>query len=356
MNSKITLTQIEKTLQQTNQPYTVLPLQNKVSIVISQLGGRIFGPYLSPNSESIFWTNKALADPDSFKEFLTSGDWNLGGERTWIAPETQYLVKDRSDFWGSIEVPAAMDPGDFSLTESGPGQWKISMDTTLQAYNFATGQKQLHVEKVINQVEDPLRGLRDYETLVDGVIFAGYEQVVTLSESDHDDIMSETWNLIQLNAGGQLIIPASPYLEYTDYFEPIDGEHQTINDNHVRLNITGQRRYKVGYKAAHTFGRLAYFNHLDDNQAYLIVRNFFNNPAVPYAEEPSHTPGERGHSIHVYNDGWMFGGFGELEVNGQTIGGETGKSSITDQFVLWLYVGSPDKIKKLAAHLLGVAL
>jgi hypothetical protein len=356
MDNKITFNQLIESLEKNNQAYGTLTLQNDVSVIVSERGGRIFGPYLAPDSESIFWTNPALATPNSFKEFLESGDWNLGGERTWIAPETQYLVKDRADFWGSIHVPAAMDPGSFSLAQAKPGQWKISMDTTLQAYNLATGQKELQVEKVINPVEDPLRGLSNYEVLTDGVIFAGYEQVVTLSEATPDDIMSETWNLIQLNAGGQLIIPASPHIEYIDYFEPIDETHQTIHPNHVSLKITGKRRYKVGYKAAHVFGRLGYLNQLNDGQAYLLIRNFFNNPAAPYAEEPSHSPGQWGQSIHVYNDGGMFGGFGELEVNGQTIGGETGKSSITDQFVLWLYVGDVDKLKMLATHLLGVAL
>jgi hypothetical protein len=356
MNGKVTLSHIEESFQQTDQPYTVLSLQNYVSIVISQRGGRILGPYLSSDSESIFWTNKALASPDTFREFLESGDWNLGGERIWIAPEIQYMCKDRSDFWGTLHNPPAMDPGDYSLAETRPGQWKLSMDATLQAYNLASGQKQLHVEKVINQVEDPLRGLSDYEALTNEVIFAGYEQTVTLSESKLDDIVTETWNLVQLNAGGQLIIPAAPCVEYTDYYDPIDDQHQTIHPNHVRLNITGQHQYKVGYKAAHVFGRVAYFNHLDDGRAYLVVRNFFNNPAAPYVEEPAHKIGERGHSIHVYNDGGMFGGFGEMEVNGQTIGGETGKSTITDQFVLWLYVGASDRLKKLAPHLLGVEL
>ncbi len=356
MNSKITRSQLEASLQATDQAYAVVSLQNEVSLIVSRRGGRVFGPYLSADSESIFWTNSALAAPETFREFLASDDWNLGGERIWIAPEIQYMVKDRTDFWGTIQVPPAIDPGDYSLKQIGPEQCQFSMDCTLPVYNLTTGEKQLHVEKAIHPVDDPLRGLSEYKSLISGVTFAGYEQVVTLSESRLDGILSETWNLIQLNAGGQLIIPASPLIEYTDYYEPIDEDHQTLHTNHISLNITGRRRYKVGYKAVQTFGRLGYFNQLADDRAYLLVRNFFNNPAVPYAEEPWHTPGRRGHSIHVYNDGGMFGGFGELEVNGQTIGGETGQSSVTDQFVLWLYVGHPDKLKTLATHLLGVQL
>lgn len=356
MNNQITYRQVINRLKENGLPYAVLTLQNDVSIIISQRGGRIFGPFLSQESESIFWINSAFARPDSFKALLDSGDWNLGGERIWIAPEIQYSIRDRTDYWGSYHLPEQVDPGRYVLSQPKPDQWRLSQDMTLEAYNLASGQKELHLERVIRRIEDPLRNLSDYRDLIDGVLFAGYEQVVSLSESKLDDIMSEAWSLVQLNPGGLLLIPASPRVEFTDYYEPIDESLQAIHSDHVRLKITGDWQYKVGYKAAHLFGRLAYFNHFDDGRAYLIARNFFNNPSLPYAEEPSHSPGCRGHSVHVYNDGGDFGGFGELECNAQTIGGVTGRSSSTDQLALWLYVGAADKLKKIALHLLGIEL
>lgn len=359
MSHKITYGEIIARLEENRLGYGVLTLQNDVSIIISQRGGRILGPFLSqdspPDDESIFWINDVFADPDTFKEFLDSGNWNLGGSRIWIAPEIQYSVRDRSDFWGSIHWPAQVDPGNYELDQPRPDQWCLSQDMTLEAYNLASGQKELHLERLVRQAADPLRNLSNYQGLIDGVIFAGYEQVVSLLESKLDDIMSEAWSLTQLNSGGVLVIPASPRVEFVDYYAPV-GDLQTIHANHVRLQITGRNQYKVGYKAAHVFGRLAYFNHLDDGRAYLAVRSFFNNPSRPYAEEPAHLPGWRGYSIHVYNDSGDFGGFGELECNAQTIGGETGRSSSTDQLVLWLYVGTDDKVKEIARHLLGVEI
>jgi hypothetical protein len=249
-----------------------------------------------------------------------------------------------------------VDPGAYVLEQPGPDRWHLALDATLEAYNLASGQKELHLERLIQRAEDPLRHVTGYHALIDGVRFAGYEQVVSLSEFKSDEIMSEAWSLIQLKPGGELLIPASPYVEYTDYYEPIDPSLQTIYPDHVRLKITGDRQYKVAYKAAHVFGRLGYLNRLDDGLAYLIVRNYFNNPSVPYAEEPAHSPGCRGHSIHVYNDNGMFGGFGELECNAQTIGGDTGRSASTDQMVLWLYVGPMAKIADIGLHLLGIDL
>ena len=355
MSDKITDRQITARLEENGLRYEIFPLQNDVFVIISQRGGRIFGPFLSEGSESIFWMNDAFAQPESFKEFLDSGSWNLGGDRIWIAPEIQYGVQDRDNYWGSITWPPQVDPGTYAIEQPRPGEWLLSQDIALEAFNLATGTKELHLERLIRRAEDPLRNLGAYPGLVDGVTFAGYEQVISLSERKRDDIVSEAWNLVQLNPGGLLLIPASPRLEFTDYYAPI-GDLHTIYPDHVRLQITGSRQYKVGYKAAHLFGRMAYFNHFDDGRAYLIVRNYFNNPSMPYAEEPDHTVGRRGHSVHVYNDSGDFGGFGEMECNLQTIGGETGRSASTDPLVLWLYVGDEEKIREIAVNLVGVEI
>jgi len=356
VSEKIAYRQVIARLEENEIPYGVLALQDDVSIVIAQRGGRIFGPFLAEDRSSIFWMNDAFARPDSFKEFLASGNWNIGGDRMWIAPEIQYGVLDRNRYWETVHTPAQVDPGHYELDQPQPGQWRLAEEVTLEAYNLASGQKEFHLERLIRRAQDPLRQVSGYEGLIDGVLFAGYEQVVTLSESKLDEIMSEAWSLTQLNPGGELLIPASPRVEVIDYYEPIDESLMTVYPHHVRLKITGNRQYKIGIKAAHVFGRLGYYKQLDGGSAYLVVRNFYNNPSAAYVEEPAHIPGCRGHSIHVYNDNGMFGGFGELECNAQTIGGTTGRSSSTDQLLLWLYVGPSEKIKEIGLHIFGVEI
>jgi hypothetical protein len=351
----ITREMVTRRLEEHAIPYGVLTLHDDVSLVIAQRGGRSLGPFLTPEAASLFWINPAFASADAFRAFLDAEDWNLGGERVWIAPEIQYSVRDRSDVWGSMALPPAMDPGTWALAQDGDGAWTLAQSLTLEAHNLARGQKRLHVRRRIAPAADPLRALGAYPALIEGVTFAGYSQTVTLTEVHTDAIMSESWNLVQLNPGGEVLIPCTPGVEYSDYFEPVDAEHQTLSDTHVRLRITGQRRYKVGYKAAQLFGRLGYVNRRPDGRGVLIVRNFFNDPSSPYVEEPAHCEGCRGHAVHVYNDGGMFGGFGELECNGRTIGGETGRSASTDAFILWLYAGPEDRIAAIARHLLGAA-
>lgn len=356
MNNNISYEQVVARLEENNLAYGVLKLQHGLSLVISRFGGRVFGPFLAAESESIFWLNSAFATAGSFKTFLASGDWNLGGERFWIAPEIQYFVKDRTRYWETIGVPPQLDPGNYKLEQTGPEQWRLDQTLTLEASNVGSGLKELTMERYIQPVADPLSHLSRYQELSDEVLFAGYEQVVTLSEDKPTGLMSEAWNIIQLNPGGLLLIPATPTVESTDYYEPVGDTLQVFHPHYVGLKINGSRQYKVGYKAAHVFGRLAYFNYLSDSQAYLVVRNFFNNPSAPYLEEPPHLPGQQGDSIHVYNDDGRFGGFGELECHGQAIGGATGRPASTDQTVLWLYLGPGDRIKRIALHLLGIEL
>ena len=114
MNHHITDREISHRLEENDIPYGVLALADDVHILITQRGGRVFGPFLKPDSESLYWVNPAFAAADAFKAYLASGEWNLGGERIWIAPEVQYLVRDRTDFWNSLHFPPAMDPGAFS--------------------------------------------------------------------------------------------------------------------------------------------------------------------------------------------------------------------------------------------------
>jgi hypothetical protein len=356
----ITYDDVTARLREQDIPFGDLALHDGLRMVTCERGGRLFGPFLppevidGPDPGSLTWLHPAFRDPDDFEAFLAGGDWNIGGARIWVAPEIQYGVRDRADFWGSIQLPVAMDPGTWSMAQPSAGRWTFEQDLTLTAYNIASGEKALRLMREVVPAPDPLRALPEHAALMDGVAYGGYRHTVTIAEAARDAIMSEAWALVQLNPGGVVFIPASPHAQPTDYFEPVDGEHQTRHDHHVALRITGDRRYKVGYKAAHLFGRLGYYHALSPTAAYLLVRAFFVNPSMPYVEEPADCAGCRGHAVHVYNDGGMFGGFGELECNGRTIGGETGRSAATDTFMLWCYVGPPAKVRRIGEHLLGV--
>jgi hypothetical protein len=389
---QVTRPQIIARLEENEIPFLELKTGNDTSILVSQHGGRIFGPFLSPESESLYWVNPAFHDQDACKELIQSG-WNQGGERYWIAPEIQFMVRDRFKADDTWFVPPEMDPGNWLLRKVEHGGsstgCRLEQEITLWAHNLASGVKKLRLEVKISKALDPLRHLDDYSSLLTDLIFAGYEQVVTLTETEHDQILSGVWNLIQVNAAGFMVIPGTLRIKPTLYkgeYIPSNDDDQAnqpplvaIYPNHARLWITGQQMYKVGFKAANVFGRIGYLGSLPvmgdeqpgnlplGSQAYLLVRSFSHHPSSVYPEEPPEFPGRHGDSIHVYNHSGVSDGipneipaaknsfkFGEIECAGRTIGGETGISTATDTFSLYIYAGVVEKLEIIAQHLLGI--
>jgi hypothetical protein len=354
MNNRITYHQVITRFEKNDIHHVTLLLNRGVRIIISQRGGRIFGPFLNEDDESLMWTNGAFASPDAFRDFLDAGDWNLGGERVYLGPELQYSVPDRKRFWETYKLSPQVDPGNYEMSvDDSESECRLHQNMVLDVYPEG-GQKELSITRVITSAPDPLRNLSNYANLIDRVIYCGYDHSLTLSESENDGLISQTWDLVQINPGGTIFIPTLPTIEYTDYYEPVDETWQTIGPNHVQVKITGDRMFKLGYKSPHIYGRAGYFNLPDSNNACLIVRNFYNNSSSPYLDEPYHAPGRKGDSLQIYQDDGALGGFAEIECIGQAIGGSTNRSIITDHISLWCYVGVPEKIRRITHHLVGV--
>ncbi|MCS6835410.1 MAG: hypothetical protein NZ750_05255 [Anaerolineae bacterium] len=339
-------------LEAAHEPYAVLPLQGGAAALISQRGGRVLGIFSHADGENLLWTNaSAFADRASFAAFIAQGHWNLGGERLWIAPEIQFNVRDRRNFWGTISVPPAMDPAQYQLSVQTDGL-HLRADMQLEAHNLAEGTQTVMVERWIRPTSNPLPEL-------DGLIYLGYQHEVRL-QITNPHIPTEAWTLVQVQAGGDLIIPCLPDVQASDYFGSVPPAARQVRQGdmpHLRLTLDGQQQYKVGYQSLSVIGRMGYLQTLPNGRKALLVRAFSNNPANLYAEEPPHQPGHRGHAIHVYNDGGQFGGthsFGEMECTGTTL--QASSLAASDTFLLWVYIGSAEEIGQVAYRLLGVRL
>lgn len=352
MTTALTYDQLAATLDAVGLTYAPLDL-GAARLLITQRGGRVFGPFFG-EAPGLFWMQPALAETERLVAFLRQREtgWNLGGERLWIAPEIQFTIRDRADFWGSYHMPSAMDPGKYAL-QAAQGVVRLAQQMTLDAYNLASGQTQLVAGVTLRPLPDPLRRVVDYAALVDGVQYAGYARVVRLAHAVPTTIMSGAWVLVQVNAGGTLIVPARPGAEVTTYMgDPVPAA-LTPADGAFRVPMTGDRQFKTGYRAAYLTGRLGYLHPgTGADDAYLLVRGFDNDPSSIYPEEPPDQPGVNGDSVHLYNDDGGMGGFAELECQGRTLGGEAGLTEAVDTFSLWCYVGPLAKLEQIAARLL----
>ncbi|MCC8024530.1 MAG: hypothetical protein LIP16_04405 [Clostridium sp.] len=343
--------EIRKTFDYCGLKYEVLELGEGWKLVVAQHGGHVFGPFSERYPEGIFWMPESVKDPDSYKKLVDSRDWNTGGDRVWVAPEIQFNIKDRKRYRETLDTPKTIDPGDFSMERSKNAViLRQSMD--LESYNTVTGRIHVELVRTIHKALNPLRKLEDCDILMQGVSWCGFEQVLDLKAESGQDIYAESWDLVQIRPVGTLYIPMYRPLRGTDHYEPA-GRHEYLGGNGVCLRITGDSRYKIGYKSAALTGRFGYMSDGQDGESCLIIINYPNNPSAMYSEEPPLLEGDTGYSVHIYNDDGNSGGFAEMECNMQTIGRPTGLNRSIERVTKWIYTGKKERLKGIAEALLG---
>lgn len=331
--------------------WELLDLDDGWQIVVTKHGGHVFGPFSDRFPEGIFWTPESLEHAETFKKLVDGRIWNIGGDRVWVSPEIQFNIKDRSRFRETLDTPKTIDPGEFSMSRDGDVV-TLRQTLDLESFNTVTGTMHLEFARSILKAANPLRKLRCCQELMDGVSYCGFEQILDLEGHSEQDIFAESWDLLQIRPKGTLYMPMYTVERGTDHYEPA-GAHEFCVDSGVCLRITGDSRYKIAYKSACLTGRFGYLADSDTDESYLIVINYPNNPSCMYAEEPPLEAGERGYSIHIYNDDGKSGGFAEMECNMQTIGKPTGIYHAIDRLTKWIFVGNRRKLGEISKCLLG---
>ncbi len=346
-----TLGRLQRLFQDNNRPLATLALDNGYHIAVPGQMGHVLGPFAPDDSESVLWLNPEVWKKDG-AELVAGREWNIGGERMWTAPELTFNIADRERFWETYTVPAALDPGEWKITATGTAI-ELSIETALQRYRPDHGDKRVRIKRRVTPAKNPLHSLASAEALRENVTYAGYEHLVEYEERSVDGVYSEPWIIAQVWGGGEVLMPATPGLEKVPLIERVPSDHWSYEQGTYRLRLPGNRKYKIGLRSPGHFGRLGYQRILGDS-AELIVRQFFSNPSSLYVEEPNDYEGTcRGISLAFYSDDGALGGFGELECNGQTIGGDTGRSATRDAFLLWAFRGDVEAINSVAGLLLG---
>ena len=340
-----------KTFDYCGLNYEILELGKDWKLVVTQHGGHVFGPFSDRYSEGIFWVPEAVKNPDSYKKLVDDQNWNTGGDRVWIAPEIQFNITQRKRFRETLNTPKTIDPGSF-LMERSKNAVILRQSIELESHNTVTGTIHVELGRTISNALNPLRKLPDYDILMQNISYCGYGQVLDLAAESEQEIYAESWNLLQIRPKGTLYIPMYRSLRGTDHYEPA-GSHEYLAGHGVCLRITGDSRYKIAYKSAVLTGRFGYLADEKDEESYLIIINYPNNPSAMYSEEPPLLEGDRGYSIHIYNDDGHSGGFAEMECNMQTIGRPTGLYHSIDHVTKWIYTGKTEKLRAIAEVLLG---
>lgn len=350
MNNKVTKKQIEQRYKEMNLNLTSVKVGEDYEILVTEHGGRIFGPFRE-DGESVLWVNGVFHDAEKFAEFVKDRQWNLGGDRLWIAPELELFCTAPEKFDESYTVQGEMDPGNYEMKQDERGVY-LDNSATMEVL-AGEGTKSYELKRTIRPAADPLKYMKNVS--FDTLSYAGYFQDIELKDTAPDKKMYlEPWILTQINPGGKVLVPYLGNFEFVDYYIPVDENCQKVHDNYVELTITGDRKYKTAYRAANTFGRMGYVNRTSDGQLYLMIRNYYNEPSAPYSNGPWKDPDDRGCSMYFYNDDGSVGGFAEFENSCTPIGLDSNLSTSVSTTSLWFYFGTEEELEKVIQILLGI--
>ncbi|TVQ25983.1 MAG: hypothetical protein EA383_06740 [Spirochaetaceae bacterium] len=356
MSGELGFDNIRSCLDAAGTGYRTLSVGDNAQLLAMEYGGHVLGPFVD-GGDSLPWLNaNAFRTSDTLRAFVQDRNWNVGGDRVWVSPEIRFHVKDRARFWETLALPETIDPGlgDVRIVSNGNEQKPVlSVEreiATITDHQTGNEVRDLTIRMDFEQCADPLRTL-DEPGLRGSVTFAGYRNNIRFELSEPGEVECEPWVLLQVWPGGQALIPVIGDATFSDYFEESAQPESDLQNQVLSFGVSGQRRYKAGIKSLHSVGRFGYLRKVNDEMSSLVVRSFMNNPSYEYLEEPPAVPQDRGYSIHVVDDGGSFGGFGEVEWSGCSLGGRMGtRVSVNDSFTWWYY-GDHDSIQT-AAHLL----
>jgi hypothetical protein len=305
-------------------------------VLATPFGGRILG--LFPTSgKNLLWADELfLNNPAAF--FAQDGWLNIGGDRTWIAPE---LDTNGNPNLPGYKVPNPMDPGGYKVVSSSAGE--LVMESAM-ALHFKTADVKapLRLTKKIRLLSaPPLRVGKD-------TACAGYELTVSLATDAPlpNGVKPEAWNLLQVPGGGEIHIPVKKKTTPRRFIgKPV---FQSL-EKEVTANVDTDASFKFCIHADDSRGMMFYLNTNDPAESTLIVRTFSVLPANSYSDVPGDGLNELGYIQQVYIDDGALGGFGELEYHAPYLCAE--RPSVADVSQLWGFAGPADAMVKLMNEL-----
>jgi hypothetical protein len=362
-------------LDETGQTYEVLPCSisgpAKGAAVVTAFGGRVLGLFPDEEGENFFWTNPALDTIAGAKKLFTEPGWkNIGGDRSWIAPELYYFFPDYPDLkMETYKVPKQMDPGHFALVPNYSDDMRspvaVSLDTefTLRAFHTVEDIR-FQLKKTVSFAADPLKDIPEAER--PQVSYTGYtlrsefsfhaapENGLEQDPSPRDraaalQAQAGLWNLVQLPHGGTLTVPVFRRTDIKTYFGRFSGEELSVGERLISYTMNEAASQKIGISADVVTGRAGY--RVEQNGIWsLVIRNFFSNPSGEYVDVAWNTVEDLedlGYVFQACNFNAEGVAFSEMEYH-------LPAGKCVDSSQLWAFRGSYEEIRKTAELLLGM--
>jgi hypothetical protein len=263
--------------------------------------------------QGVFWT-----DPDA-------EGWNIGGDRLWLAPESEWfwLKPDTTDYQFH-RVPAPIDPGAWQVTGADPAGWTAVTSGELTSTRSGDTLSVV-ATRTFTELDGAVPGLREQ---------AAYRIVDQLDVADGPPAIEVSlWKLAQVPPGGVVSIGLTSVGSDTAarvHFEPLQPGDQASHPGRLEVAITADHRWKIGLAAEHVTGRMTYARPTPDG-LLVLLRAFAPHPWLPYCDRPHGV--EHGDAVQVFNGTPALGGFGEVEHHSPLAANRMGAESVTDASV-----------------------
>jgi hypothetical protein len=304
------------------------------AVIAPSMGARILGTGV--DEENFFWVPSDGPVP---------GEWNCGGQRTWIAPElgSRGFFGTGFDDW---KVPPPIDPGNYSLT--GSSDHSLSFRNEFSPIRIDGSEYNAAIRRSIE---------------IEGNSTA-HLSVTTGLENLGEKVIEEDiglWNIIQApsEVPALFIIPvktAGPVLRH--YFGELPPEWVRYGSGAVYVRACAGKVYKAGIPAKYSAGSIAYIrpSRTDRDRYTMIIKTFPVDPEGTYKDKPPASTGPEGDVLQIYNSPDSAAlPFSELECHAPAVRLEPGESQ-NSTFSIKLYKGSLEEINAAAEKVLSIEI
>ncbi|MBU3666542.1 MAG: hypothetical protein FGM15_11800 [Chthoniobacterales bacterium] len=274
-----------------------------------------------------------------------TASWNLGGERLWVGPEYSWFWKqtERLDF-EQYQVPPGLDPDRWSVTALSANACEASLQLDLRCHH-ADRHLRLHILRRFELLDDEALALRG----------AAAGLAVTTSMQIHGGTpgqAADLWSLIQVPAGGKMLMPLAGPAKARDYFDPCPPGEIDEAGGFFSLNIGGSAVFKIGVGPDRIAGRIAYVRAVG-GRWLVLERSFPVHAALPYCDAPLDAQGTQGDAAQFFNDGGKFGVFGEMEHRSPAIHCGRGPQSLGETTITTAALLDPGELDAWKEQFLG---
>lgn len=292
-----------------------LDIGPEVNLVATSAGGRLFGPYLGED-DLTGWT----PSPDAFERTLACRDWNLGGERIWLAPERVFNFADPTAMLDTYRVDPALDPGRWSLARDRDGLLLTGSMVVPRSDGGAP---------VGLTVRRRIKPMRASGLAAPGCLACGYGQTITTGgASAPGDPPVVPWLIRQVPLGGVARLSGSGEGRGRKVFGEAPAEAIIAGGVDWRVGFGAQGFFKTSYdRAALGAGGLSYAVPRNGMLSRLTLLPALVDPAF-YPETLPDDPAGPGQGAALFRDEGRFGAYGEVELYGHRAGPGRGRLTV----------------------------